>query len=308
VEIKYNGVVLDVVEQTRHDRRNVYSEDGVDLLYVEYVLGFLCTYAPGGRPVMPSVQHLSDDTKARISPLGLDRTAQVLRDQPRGRNPGDVESVDETPTMEDADTPRHLHKSGPETDAELRDRLMTPRKPFFLYAYHRETGERFVWVRAPRNGFTVDSANGPTPLACDVVAAAGEPHSVTIHFQIRLAVSPCPVGSDRLILSHRWEMSHMADEDHYLSRVVEGRIIFHPGVREVVQFNPELLRAQLLHPIPLGMQRSAPRVTLSSDGLTLRYTIIDTDPKVVFSPGDSGATRIDIVERHALTVPKYGTG
>ena len=308
MEIEYGPYVhLDVVDMTRYERRNVYSQDMADLLYVEEIFGFVATYAPGGRPILPSVRNLSPATQDRI---GLDRkvdpTANALRANPRGRNPGEIAQIHGVTMEQDGagGQPANQMRSGPETDAELRYHLMTPRGKFILWAYDRQTGKQFKWVESPRPGFEVDAANGPHPLACDVVNASGEPHSISVHYQIKTAQTPCPVGSDRFVLSHRWEMSHVHDENYYLTRVIEGEIVFHAGVKHVIGLHPDMLRNQFLHPIPLGFQRHAPRIVQSSDGLTIRYVITDTDPTITFSPGDSSATRIEIAERHGLTKSK----
>lgn len=239
--------------------------------------------------------------------VALDKTASVLASTPRGRAPGETARINTTPRLETDEPGDHRlddaqFRSGPETDAELRARLWLPRQKFILWAYNKQTGKPIRWLESPRPGFTTDAANGPKPLSVDVVGVSGEPESVVVHFQIQTETSPCPTGSDRLVLSHRWQMSHTSDENNYVTRVIKGQIVFNGAVMRHQNVNPDFVRAQFIHPIPLGMERKVPEIIASPDGLTIRYTITDTEPKIVFDPGNSGATQIQIVEKLVQSV------
>jgi hypothetical protein len=92
-------------------------------------------------------------------------------------------------------------------------------------------------------------------------------------------------------------MSHSHDDNYYLTRTITGIIVFNGAVMRLQQINPDFVRAQFIHPVPIGFQRRAPEITQSSDGLTIRYTITDTDPTITFDPGNSGASNIQIIEK-----------
>ena len=302
---------LRVIDMTRFDRDAVWSPDGTTLIGVDTILGWNCTFAPGGYPRLDSATALSPDTVAHL--VGSDATEAVLRANPRGANPGATERVVTPPSMEldvpgSSPVPANLERSGPETDAELQRRLWLPRQKIILWVYDKQTGRPIRWLESPRPGFTQDAANGPIPLSVDVVSVAGEPLSTAIHFQIQTRMSPCPTGSDRLVLSHRWQMTHGHDADNYLTRTIEGQVVFHGGVLAHLGIQPDSIRRQFIHPIPLGMRRTPPTVTQSPDGLTIRYTVVDTDPTIMFDAGDSGATNVLIAEKAVWQHPTTWNG
>jgi hypothetical protein len=297
--VQYGDVFLRVVELTRFDRDAVWTPDRTDLIGVDVILGFLVTLMPGGDPRMDSATVLNPDTVAHLT--GSDRTAAALRNNPRGEDPGITAAffppVLETELGGRGPVSAGEERSGPETDAEIRLRLWRPRQKLILWAYDRQTGGLIRWVESPRPGFDTDVANGPIPLSLDVVQASGEPNSVVLHFQIQTRMSPCPTGSDRLVLSHRWQMKHGHDENHYLTRTIDGECIFNGAVIRKLGVSPDDIRRQFIHPIPVGMQRASPTVTISSDGLTIKYQVVDTDPTIVFDPAESGCTTIQIAEK-----------
>lgn len=300
--LQYGSVVLKVIDLNRYERTNVYTTDGADLLYVKHVLSATAVYAPGGVPAMPSIAAISADTAGQLA--GTDNTGAIIYATGRGLEPGVAATVAPAPLMEDDfGGPTGVSFAGPETDAELRYRLLRPRQKLVLWAYTMGAGTPIRWLESPRPGFALDAANGPLPLGCDVVSAAGEPHSVAVNFTVSTCLPPCPIGSDRLILSHRWQMDHGHDDDGYLTRTTIGEVVFHSGVSDIIYRYPDAFRNQFLHPIPLGFERKVPQISAASDGLTMRYTLVDTDPKIVFSPGDSGATRAEIVEQFNTRSP-----
>lgn len=309
MEVDYGTISLRVLDFSMYSRQAVYTQDEADLLYVKHSLGFSGVYAPGGTPGLDSVAALSPETAARLN--RTDSTSRILGVSPGGVDPGTAPApgIFDPPVMEPraggmpVGTPAFGQRTGPETDAELYLRLMTPRQRLVVWAFDRQTGGRIAWLESPRPGFSVDAANGPKPVACDIISVAGEPHSVGVYYQIETYQPPCPVGSDRLILSHRWEVSHGHDDDYYLTRVITGTVVFHAGVRDLIGIHPDRIRNQFLHPIPLGFRRGLPEITQSSDGLTIHYVITDTDPTIIFAPGDSGATQIDIKEKFQYTTP-----
>lgn len=302
--IEYNHVPLKVVDLQRMERVNVYTEDNADLLYVRWYLAAVCTLAPGGLPKALSVTRLSTDTDKSLK--GRDDTIAQVRNDPRAKNP--TEETLQTEFDFPGQAPPNVWFTGAESDAEIRYRLLKPRCPLRVWAWDGRTGKPIRWLESPRPGFTVDATVGPTPISCDVVAADGEPNSVAVLFQIRTDVTPCPVGSDRFVLSHRWETTHGHDENYYLTRQINGEIIFHAGVRDALGKNPDLVRNQFMHPVPLGMKRQPAMIAQSSDGLKISYTVLDVDQAITFSPGDSGATHIEIEEKMTVVMPRGNEG
>lgn len=305
--VQYGNTTLRVIDLQRFERVNIYTPDNTELLYVRKTLGFSTEFSPGGLPKMPSASQISPHVAETFS--GADPTSTKLTTNPRGETIGG--SYLNAPSLEDdvggnSQAPPTAWRSGPETDGEISSRLMIPRQRLILWAYDRQTGAPIRWLESPRPGMTVDCTTGPLPLSCDVISVKGEPNSVGIYFQIQTDMSPCPTGADRFVLSHRWTMTHTYDEDYYLTRITSGEIIFHAGVRERISTNPDSVRNQFILPIPTGFRREIKEITASSDGCTIRYVVADTDPTICFSPGDSGATQMSIVETSQYTQPLIG--
>lgn len=294
MELEYNGVTLELLTLDRVHREAVYTADQTDLLYVRWVIGASCVFASGGYPVATSVKSVS----------------QQAREQLYGGSPQTNLGVDPPAPSSDKVSQRRNVASelgaagynGVETDVEVKSRLWTPRGKLKISAYDTD-GKKVTWLESPRPGFSVDAANGPRPLAVDVVSATGDAGTLGVYFQIETCLPPCPNGSDRLVLSHRWQMTHEHDSNYYLTRIIEGEIVFNAAVVAKSGLTPDLVRAQFIHPVPLGFKRGGPRIVASSDGLTIGYAVADTDQTVTFSPGDSGATQLDVQEQYAYESP-----
>lgn len=195
--------------------------------------------------------------------------------------------------------------AGPmDTDRELELRLRAPRKKLIVWAYDK-TGLPLVWIESPRRNAPSDARTGPVVLNSSVKAAPNG-NSFFVALDIRTWLSPAEDGSDRPILSHRWQMTHTEDEDHYLSREIKGEVVFDLGNIREARISPDVFRKQLFHPIPLGFKRNLGPVALSPDGSTLIYSYSDTDQKIVFDAASSGATRMTIQEYVQYTNPWRG--
>jgi hypothetical protein len=189
--------------------------------------------------------------------------------------------------------------------------LSIPRRPLAIWAYDSDDTPLY-WLVSParkpgQNAFLPrDAYNGPLVQAQVVTAAFGEGNTFGVQLEIKTWVPPCPSGSDRLVLSHRWQMAHGHDANYYLARTITGEIWFHGGLKDEHKNRPDLVARQLFHPIPLGFKRTLGPITRSPDGLVVRYSFVDTDQKVVFDPGRSGATNIAISENVSYSAPFQG--
>lgn len=326
MHIEYNGVKLELTEITECRREAVYDPSGTDFLYTKWRLGVVATLASGGSPPGLATDWTTKPTWAatvaeldgnfrlvnRGVPLALGTDAPPYP-FPKAPQPGD-------PT-----TPLNPAFA---TDAELRMRLMVPRRKLKITAFHPD-GREYVWLESPRPWLpdgvqrcggvtltdptqdvtgTVDADNGPKPLSCDIVQPTGEGTSFGVHFVIETAVVPVNPQAERLVLSHRWETTMTHDDDFYLTRTTVGEVRFDAQILHAARAQPDWFRGQFFHPIPLGFRRGGPVVRQSSDGLVLQYEIHDTDPTVTFDPGDSGATAMSIVETVAVDSRIGGIG
>lgn len=319
MKIEYNGVTLEMTELTECTREAVYDPSGTDLLYVKWRVGVVATLASGGRPNATAADFATSPTWAATLAELTGAGMNVNRGTPPALGKDATEYDWDTIRAAAAD-PTNIANPAFTTDVELRNRLLVPRRKLKITAYH-PNGSEYVWLESPRPWIpdvvqrsggipfeddaqdvegVVDAANGPKPLRCDVVQPAGEGASMGAHFVIETCVVPVDPAAERLVLSHRWETTMSHDDDHYLTRTTVGEIIFDAQILHAARAQPDWFRGQFFHPIPLGFRRGGPVVRQSNDGLTLQYEIHDTDPTVVFDPGDSGATSMNIVETHAL--------
>lgn len=313
MKFEYNGVVMELIEIPEYQRECVYSDDGADLLYVKHRISVVCTMAAGGWPAGLSVNSPGTFPKT-AGDMGNGKGVGVM--PPRGVDASGVVGKQVVPYPFPKQTPTEANKlsqlnPGFVTDQEVRMRLSIPRRKLKITAYS-PNGNEYVWLEAPRpfppntsignsasaafDGTATDAANGPIPLRLDIVNPAGEGTSMAVHFMVEACLVPVAPEEERLILSHRWTVRHTHDDDHYLTRVTSGTVVFNGGLMRLTQQNADWYRNQFFHPVPLGFVRKVPEVVASSDGLSINYTITDSDPHVCFDPGDSGATSMDIVE------------
>jgi len=317
MEIEYNGVTLEMTELVECERTAVYDPSGTDLLFVKWRIGCVCTLGSGGYPHATAVNWPGkNNSMTNVRPDLIGTTDKVARDGLRGSDPADY-SWDSIKQPHNVD-PREPRNPAFITDKELFYRLMTPRKHLKITAYN-EDGTKFIWLESPRPlptdikgssqrvgsdtnpaghqpGTPTDADNGPKPIKCDVVQPTGEAATFGVHFVIETATVPTPAASERLVLSHRWSVTHTHDEDYYLTRITIGEVRFNAAILHAGAQQPDWFRSQFFHPIPLGFRRNGPTVRMSDDGLSLQYEIHDTDPTVTFDPGDSGATQMQIAE------------
>lgn len=367
--IEYNGIKLIMSDLLGYSREGVYSTDGADLLYIKHTINCVCHLAPTGYPQPLSIQ-LDTPTiekNNRLQSTSTDLLGKgATRSGARGNTPADYKFYDrdtfgpQNTALTVAGTAvGDISNSAFITDAEVRMRLMQPRKKLKITAWRVaeraegipdediESFEEIVWLESPRpvesvppaaipgapafaatggtisstpsgTGGTIsstlsaypptDAANGPIPLRVDVLDVAGSGMSMGINFQISTCLIPCGPAAERLILSHRWEVHHGQDEDHYLTRTTVGEIVFNGGLYRQLALIPSDFLKQLMHPIPLGFRRSVPELAQSSDGLMIRYTLVDTDSTITFDAGDSGCTHINITETLQYVQPSAFVG
>lgn len=291
--LSYNGIELQLVDFVRRERSLVYDTRGRDVIYVKHVIGAVCTYSQGGWPTGTEVRTVQPETIADAKQTKSIPNTLVT-----------TPSNNPTPNLRNnvAGAQNQIGVSPTLTDIELRTRLFIPRKQLSITAWDTD-GSQIIWLQSPAPGAKSDVSGGPYPRAVDIIQSSGEPNSIGVYFEIETDLTPCHTGEDQAVLAHSWQMTHTHDEDFYLTRIITGEVVFNQAVLDANGVNPDWLRQQFFHPIPLGYKRGLPEVTISPDGNTIRYVITDTDPTVVFDPADTGATRMDIVEEMTMSVP-----
>lgn len=190
------------------------------------------------------------------------------------------------------------------TDRELELYLRVPRQKLLVWAFDANANP-LIWIESPRAGMTSDAKTGPMVLGCHVRNGPNS-SSFFVSLDIRTWLTPCEDGSDRPILSHRWLMVHNEDDNHFLTRTINGTVVFNPALLVANGMEADWFRKQFFHPIPLGFKRSIGPILLSEDGTTLKYQYSDTDQTIVFDPWNTDATQMEIIENINYNNPWRG--
>lgn len=303
--ITYNDVNLSLTSIDRVQRDTILSDDGTTVLYVENTISVSCVYAPG-IGVIPQIGGTSiggyNQTNRGLRP-GQNASGQTFVGQNQKAYPIVTSGSNPlTPTACTTQSPGSSGWSGPlTTDRELELRLRVPRKKLIVWAFDID-GNPKSWIESPINDNICDAKCGPLILGCHVKESPNA-NSFFVALDIRTWIPPTSVDANRPVLSHRWQMTHEEDEAHYLTRTITGEVVFNVGMLHTFENAADWFRSEMFHPIPIGFERRLGPITLSPDGTTLRYQYSDTDPKIIFDPGDTGATQISIVENAAYLTP-----
>ena len=139
------------------------------------------------------------------------------------------------------------------------------------------------------NAATVDAADGPKPIFCNITEITGQT-TFLIHYKIETCLNEClSAVFPAELLSNRWSQSHVVDEQHMVSIITQGTAYFRSDLMADIKTNPDggtpapngltpdMLRAQILPPVPLHCQRKSIQVAVSEDNLRMTYTVIDKE-------------------------------
>lgn len=329
MHIEYNGVQLELVTIDRVDRTSIWTPDQTELLYTEWSLLVSCVYHP---PVATATSDMSrlggtsvrasgfvgtlENPNSFVGPLE-NREAVVRQVKPWDTSPSAANDENvrltrqlETMASRGKTIGGTLFTPGfgggeyaPVTDKHLHTLLSIPRRKLKITMGNPNSVGSVTWLESPRPGYTTDARNGPIVNALPVTAINGDGVSFGVQMNIVTWLPPCPQGSDRPILAHRWQMTHERDPDDYLTRHVTGEIHLNGAVlsRQGNQVRADFLIQQMFHPIPLGFRRYIGPVKRSPDGLVLSYAYADVDPSITFDPGNSEATQISVIENVIYT-------
>lgn len=322
MQLKYNGVRFDLLTLDRVERNLVYSPDGTTVLWVAWNILASCIYAPavvvdgndldvGGTSIS---RNQLDDTYQPDGDYFLETSSALPPPLNDEHNDGSPPSSQNKVAGRNPRFQTHYQTGLGHpifTDQEILNRLAVPRRPLVISAHMavsnsgdvdptREARE-VIWLESPRNDLPCDANNGPIVKAVPVTSCQGQATSLAVQLEIETWVPP--TEQDRLILSHRWQMDMGRSPGDYLVRQVQGEVVFHAGMLRSRPLNPSWFLEQFLHPIPPGFKRTLGQISLSPGGTTLRYQYQDEDQTVVFSPGKSGCTEVEVIVQGGVTIP-----
>lgn len=183
------------------------------------------------------------------------------------------------PHVEAAGLPVPLREMTPR---ELAAYLSQPRKAFRLLIPDGNK-ERIIFEVDPatekRDEHTTknDVDRGPKPLAVNIFNFArwGYELDFEIEFALQQRTNPSeifdPKGRADWALNNRWSVSEALDENFFMTRTYQGTIRLSQAVPDY-QFAARWLAFPQLEP---GFKRESCEYTVSADGLTVQYRIVD---------------------------------
>lgn len=250
--IVYNGVTLPLTRVNDLALDEVRSEDGIDYLYHKFTLDVSC---------------------------------KVTTDLPMfdsGPNPPTAAA----------------------TIVQARDLLMQPRKTLQIFMGGQFDYPSVAGVQlgggAPGSGITIgdatlleivgpDPSGGPFPEQVSVSNIISGT-SMDVRFKISGALRPCDSGGDSaVVVSNRYSVEFAYDENFYCTRSIRGKLVIKQGTDISGQFTADNFRQFCIPALPAGFQRSSLVFTVSSDGLSLSYSITDRE---VFATAPKPATSV----------------
>lgn len=171
-----------------------------------------------------------------------------------------------------------LAHSPPDQDKAIRQKLSEPRGQLEWRMHGEGRGRPALEIlRSPAPGRTVDAANGPMPLALNVIKIHGL-HTWIIEYAVSTCVDERGLHTKKpsVMLSHRWRMESVFDEHYLEARIIRGRAIFRTDRLEELAATPDDFRSYLWHPVPKGFQIDAPAcsVVATEDGTEVEYVLV----------------------------------
>ena len=255
--LTYGCLSFEIERVYRFDSRAIYDESGTDYLYNHVVIGVQAVLHPSAT--------VSNDI-TRVPRVGQG----ILGINQQGFGTTGRETLRDISTI--AMQPRQLltvHLGGM---LVLQSPLDKP-----------GTGARFP----------CDAKGGPKPLSFRVIAVHGPGKTLVCTFEIETFLNQfnSPVsGVTPTLLSHRWTMSHDIDELSYTTRTISGTATYrkdylaaHP--QYAAEMFADDFRQRIFHAVPNGYKRMSVRVSQSSDGTQIWYTITDVEQPYNFVAG-----------------------
>jgi hypothetical protein len=160
------------------------------------------------------------------------------------------------------------------------------------------------------NSGTCDSANGPKPQSCNITEVTANTffisYRIVAHYWEKLTINTTyPLGD--LVLSNRWTESVDIDQMQYTVRTREGTIIVRSdNFKGLIADNARTMMAAVA--VPAGFLRTGSRFLQSEDGLTLKYTITDTEQHKMPPSNGTQVSKINIYKAegdHVETIPRF---
>lgn len=170
--------------------------------------------------------------------------------------------------------------------SQVRMKLNTERQPLEI-----KIGNSYLLkVNAP------DHKGGPFPKVLSMSKIAGT-RTAWVEWECEAFLHDCQSPPD--VLANRWEMSQSYTADFFATRTTNGRLI-----ARAIGTPPKVdeLRALCMPALPAGWKRERMTFAVSSDGLSLGYSIEDREvDRVAPDPATTANARYVEMTEHAAT-------
>lgn len=204
------------------------------------------------------------------------------------------------------------HAPGIDTDSaeihkrldDIRGEMMLPRKKIKIVMGERtvleldglEVTKPFgegndLKGRPASAGKNLDVNNGPKPLAFQINAIWGS-EVFRVSWSVECCFQRFCDGDRPEVLGNKWAVSESIDVDKYLTKTINGELRL-AAYATVPAFGYKYL---VIPPLETGFRRESVDFTVSADGLTARYTIVDKQIEVA-APYPAAEFQVSHTER-----------
>jgi hypothetical protein len=252
----YNSVSFEI-EHLEIEANSVYDDSGTDYLYTHFRIHVEAIWNPGATKDTSVVGHEPPASES-FTNLGA-----KLR-QPR----------------------RPLSIIWPNHDASVNGGLGVPLIQSPAAVGFSGTDGRTINVTP----YLTDAKNGPIVIGDPEITFFGE-KSARISHVVETWLVEC--SDQRPLISNRWSMRKVRDQDYWETRIIDGTAIFRSdmlykttrdaaGNLQPLQYPSQFL-SQLITPCPYGFKRVGPDFTQHEDGVTLDYHVEDVQQPLAFT-------------------------
>ena len=166
----------------------------------------------------------------------------------------------------------------------IRAELMEPRRRL-SYRFNETELIPLIDTNDPGGRGTVDSANGPMPQSCLITQLTTKTFLVSYHIIAHYWENNTSLGFARPyvinntgnnVLFNRWSESVEIDNCNYTTRTREGKYRIRSDNRDGIIADQMRSRMAVVG-VPVGFNRASSKYTVSPDGLSIAYTVVDKE-------------------------------
>jgi hypothetical protein len=272
MHLSYNNIDLKIERTSGVAMQAVYDQSGTDRLYDRVTISLICVWSP-----------FSTGSQTSLAGGGFrsgDFEPQALTDSPN------VDPAVPLPPPIPGGPPAPLPIGTRSLPVDtlgtslrrLRQTLLEPRQQLRV-----DIGPDRVWevpgvysVEDPVTGIKrnvrlmCDPENGPIPEECRVISIHGDKAAI-ISYRIRFCITDCV----NYVVSNRWSVTSMTDEQYLTTRVTTGVATMRPDLLIARGTTADAFRQNFTLAVPPGFIRKRVVVNATPDGREIHYRVED---------------------------------